>query len=661
MLQAYGECLDKITMSSPTYINEIIAAASKHAVKLYPIVRRSNSTTAPGMGRGKGTKNRKKHSPTGDAGDGDGNGDGSDSDDDGDDNEGSGEHSDVDEHVRPCYTVLLVLVDNVIDDFVQTMRQIELSSFDPISIVVIGVGKANFSAMEPLNQSVANNAEGGDASSSSSSSGGSTGRDSEGKHHGHNSSTKRRDIIQFLRYRDHAANDTRRGSKGDAGSDSSRSSNAGDVEGQASGIDELARLALAKVPSQFLSFVRSHGIEPPPILPHLSIEVPRVYDVPMPCYTVGNTRVDDAGELYLVCRVYDDEDEIVYEYKQPHQTNSSDDDSDGEDGEGEESDDEDAGGEIIRDWVSINQLRPSDRSGGTSDNDANADGDGDTGDAIVSRKDRKKAQRKNAELLRESERVHCKTRHFIVECERGDKADAGKDMTELLLGKNKSKLNKKKRKMRKKQKGDEEGRLDRISDWSSLSYVEISLWRRVFRAQKKTSSKRNSKTTTRKMSRRKSKKMKNKDKDAEPDSDSEVDSDNDDNLASGDDSKDSMLVSNPDDLVSLTKIDLVDVDDNDSEGAGRHELTLPFDDEVVCGSVKARIHFSSGGQLLPVVLKRQRKASVSKQKEHARYRAKAERKRAKREKEEMAEADKEMTTIMKEVDLSVDVSIFTYV
>ncbi|XP_058856209.1 copine-9-like [Acipenser ruthenus] len=117
------------------------------------------------------------------------------------------------------YFVLLMITDGVISDMVQTKEAIVNAASLPMSIIIIGVGPAEFDAMEELD---------GDEVRVSS-----RGRFAE------------RDIVQFVPFRDYI----------------DRSGN------QVLSMARLAKDVLAEIPEQLLSFMKSHGIEPRPSLP----------------------------------------------------------------------------------------------------------------------------------------------------------------------------------------------------------------------------------------------------------------------------------------------------------------------------------------------------------------------------------------------------------
>ncbi|XP_041130094.1 copine-9-like [Polyodon spathula] len=117
------------------------------------------------------------------------------------------------------YFVLLMITDGVISDMLQTKEAIVNAASLPMSIIIIGVGPAEFDAMEELD---------GDEVRVSS-----RGRFAE------------RDIVQFVPFRDYI----------------DRSGN------QVLSMARLAKDVLAEIPEQLLSFMKSRGIEPRPSLP----------------------------------------------------------------------------------------------------------------------------------------------------------------------------------------------------------------------------------------------------------------------------------------------------------------------------------------------------------------------------------------------------------
>ncbi|XP_044208570.1 copine-9-like isoform X2 [Thunnus albacares] len=116
------------------------------------------------------------------------------------------------------YFVLLMITDGVISDMVQTKEAVVNAASLPLSIIIVGVGPAEFDAMEELD---------GDEVRVSS-----RGRLAE------------RDIVQFVPFRDYV----------------DRSGN------QVLSMARLAKDVLAEIPDQLLSFMKSQGIEPRPAL-----------------------------------------------------------------------------------------------------------------------------------------------------------------------------------------------------------------------------------------------------------------------------------------------------------------------------------------------------------------------------------------------------------
>ncbi|GAB1607454.1 copine-8-like [Argonauta hians] len=116
------------------------------------------------------------------------------------------------------YFILLIITDGVITDLNQTVRSIVQASYLPMSIIIVGVGNADFEAMNTLD--------------------GDEGLLRSGER------LAQRDIVQFVPFRDFL---------GDHGSRMQVS--------QA----YLAREVLAEIPEQFLSYMKHHRIKP--ILP----------------------------------------------------------------------------------------------------------------------------------------------------------------------------------------------------------------------------------------------------------------------------------------------------------------------------------------------------------------------------------------------------------
>ncbi|XP_053539658.1 copine-9 [Ictalurus punctatus] len=121
------------------------------------------------------------------------------------------------------YFVLLMITDGVISDMVQTKEAVVNASALPMSIIIVGVGPAEFDAMEELD---------GDEVRVSS-----RGRFAE------------RDIVQFVPFRDYI----------------DRSGN------QILSMARLAKDVLAEIPDQLLSFMKSKEIEPRPAPPAASV------------------------------------------------------------------------------------------------------------------------------------------------------------------------------------------------------------------------------------------------------------------------------------------------------------------------------------------------------------------------------------------------------
>ncbi|XP_076125389.1 copine-9-like [Alosa pseudoharengus] len=117
------------------------------------------------------------------------------------------------------YFVLLMITDGVISDMVQTKEAVVNAASLPMSIIIVGVGPAEFDAMEELD---------GDEVRVSS-----RGRYAE------------RDIVQFVPFRDYI----------------DRSGN------QVLSMARLAKDVLAEIPDQLLSFMKSRDIEPRPTPP----------------------------------------------------------------------------------------------------------------------------------------------------------------------------------------------------------------------------------------------------------------------------------------------------------------------------------------------------------------------------------------------------------
>ena len=57
---------------------------------------------------------------------------------------------------RQAYTVLLIITDGIINDVELTKQALKEGSLTPLSVVIIGVGNANFSAMQFLDDFMIN-------------------------------------------------------------------------------------------------------------------------------------------------------------------------------------------------------------------------------------------------------------------------------------------------------------------------------------------------------------------------------------------------------------------------------------------------------------------------------------------------------------------------
>ncbi|XP_050792151.1 copine-8 isoform X3 [Gopherus flavomarginatus] len=117
------------------------------------------------------------------------------------------------------YFVLLIITDGVISDMAQTKESVVNASKLPMSIIIVGVGPAEFDAMEELDGDVVRVS-------------------SRGKY-------AERDIVQFVPFRDY-------------------------IDRSGNHILSMARLAkdvLAEIPDQFLSYMRVRGIKPSPAPP----------------------------------------------------------------------------------------------------------------------------------------------------------------------------------------------------------------------------------------------------------------------------------------------------------------------------------------------------------------------------------------------------------
>ena len=111
------------------------------------------------------------------------------------------------------YFILLILTDGVITDMPQTVQAVVSASYLPMSIIIVGVGNADFSAMETLDA------------------------DTVGLQSGKQRAA--RDIVQFVPL--------------------NKFMTSGDP--QTAGL-RLAREVLAEIPAQFLGYMKTHNISP---------------------------------------------------------------------------------------------------------------------------------------------------------------------------------------------------------------------------------------------------------------------------------------------------------------------------------------------------------------------------------------------------------------
>ncbi|XP_060071852.1 copine-8-like [Ylistrum balloti] len=116
------------------------------------------------------------------------------------------------------YFVLLIITDGVITDMPQTMQAIVNASGLPMSIIIVGVGEADFEAMDTL--------------------------DGDEVRLSYNGKQAVRDIVQFVPFRDFL-----------------RGANSSNMQMcQAA----LAKEVLAEIPDQFLSYMKAHNFKPRP-------------------------------------------------------------------------------------------------------------------------------------------------------------------------------------------------------------------------------------------------------------------------------------------------------------------------------------------------------------------------------------------------------------
>ncbi|XP_023383455.1 copine-5 [Pteropus vampyrus] len=143
------------------------------------------------------------------------------------------------------YSVLLIITDGVISDMAQTKEAIVNAAKLPMSIIIVGVGQAEFDAMVEL--------DGDDVRISS-----------RGK-------LAERDIVQFVPFRDY-------------------------VDRTGNHVLSMARLArdvLAEIPDQLVSYMKAQGIRPrpPPEAPSFSFELWSLN--PNPCCCCGKGEKSD--------------------------------------------------------------------------------------------------------------------------------------------------------------------------------------------------------------------------------------------------------------------------------------------------------------------------------------------------------------------------------
>lgn len=149
------------------------------------------------------------------------------------------------------YFVLLVLTDGVITDMDQTISAIVAASELPLSIIIVGVGAADFSAMERLDA------------------------DTEPLRCGRTGKVMERDIVQFVPY----------------------------AEFKSAGPERLAMEVLEEVPGQMLSYFSKRGIVPNPPPPPAAFEMATLAGA-LPGGAVEGTVVSDP-QLATAPPVYD--------------------------------------------------------------------------------------------------------------------------------------------------------------------------------------------------------------------------------------------------------------------------------------------------------------------------------------------------------------------
>lgn len=130
------------------------------------------------------------------------------------------------------YLLLLIITDGIITDMDATTQAIVEASSLPMSIVIVGVGDADFDNMDVL--------------------------DGDDTRLSYNGIYAERDIVQFVPFRDFAAAHPQL----------------------------LATETLAEIPDQFLSYMTKHGISPNPHLPPPDTQIP---SEPPPSYSATTT------------------------------------------------------------------------------------------------------------------------------------------------------------------------------------------------------------------------------------------------------------------------------------------------------------------------------------------------------------------------------------
>jgi hypothetical protein len=115
------------------------------------------------------------------------------------------------------YAILVIIADGVINDLESTIKAIIKASDFPLSIIIVGVGPADFSAMDTLDGDNALLKSGGN--------------------------TAKRDIVQFVPFREFSAK----------------------------GLSCLAEEVLKEIPGQVLQYFKMKNIEPNPPLQQTTV------------------------------------------------------------------------------------------------------------------------------------------------------------------------------------------------------------------------------------------------------------------------------------------------------------------------------------------------------------------------------------------------------